>query len=115
MINNILSFLNPTSIGDAVDKVFTSDEERLQARNVLAKMGTELEKVYASHKSIFVAGARPFALWTASINMISLNMAIVWFGHQVPEWYSEASLYAFGVALGGYGILRTAEKIKGKN
>lgn len=109
------------AVGNAFDKIFTSDEERLQAQAVLDKikqkpelLKEEIIKLQAQHKSLFVAGARPFLVWVSGINLAQLGIAVVWFGKPVAEWYADASVTAFLGALGLYGAMRTTEKVTDK-
>ena len=58
------------AIGNIIDSVFTSDEERAQGDLLKQKLAmkpallqAEISKVQAGHRSIFVAGARPFLMW----------------------------------------------------
>lgn len=72
-----------TNIGDQVDKLFTSDEERgeietAQERIKLQRLLAELKEQHmqlqinlqqASHASIFVAGARPAIIWIGALGL----------------------------------------------
>ena len=58
------------AFGNAIDKIFTSDEERLQAQALLVKIKQrpqilqgEINKIEAAHPSIFVSGWRPAIGW----------------------------------------------------
>ena len=117
------------AIGRALDGLFTSDEERLQAQAVLdklrqhpAELQVELNKVEARHRSVFVAGWRPFIGWVSG-----LGLAWAFLGHPVFEW--AAALYAPGIeapaivtdhlmelviAMLGLSGLRSFEKLKGR-
>jgi len=106
------------AIGNAFDKIFTSDEERLEAQVILDKikqkpelLKAEIIKLQTQHKSLFVSGARPFLVWVAGINLSQLGIGVLWFDKIVPEWYADASVTAFLGALGLYGAMRTGEKI----
>jgi hypothetical protein len=108
-------------IGGALDKLFTSDDERLSRAEMMerleqepTKMQAALDKIYAQSSNWFIAAARPFNVWVSGVNMLSLNVAVVWFEKVVPEWYGNASVTAFIGSLGLYGAARTIEKIKGK-
>jgi hypothetical protein len=70
--------------------------------------------INANSKIWFVAAARPFCVWVAGLNIISLNIAM-WFERAIPEWYADMSVTAFLGALGLYGVSRTVEKVKGKS
>ncbi len=109
------------AVGNALDNLFTSDEERLTKKEMMARvqqkpteMQAALDMVYAQSSKWFIAAARPFCVWVAGLNIISLNVAVVWLEKEVPQWYADASVTAFIGALGLYGASRTIEKIKGK-
>lgn len=64
------------AVGDALDNLFTSDEERAQANAVMerlrqqpAALQVELNKIEAAHPSIFVAGWRPAVGWVCAIGL----------------------------------------------
>ena len=64
------------AIGNVVDKLFTSDEERAQGKLLMEKLAqhpselqVELNKVEANHRSIFVAGWRPFIGWVCGTGL----------------------------------------------
>lgn len=112
------------AIGNVLDKVFTSDEERLQAEAVLeklrqhpAELQVELNKIEAGHRSVFVAGWRPFIGWTcgAGLSFVFLvNPVIQWFtGEPGPAMPSDI-MAELVIAMLGLGTLRTVEKLQGK-
>ena len=82
----------------------------------------EINKVEASHKSIFVAGWRPFVGWTCGVALAynfvvrPLGMSIAFYlGADLtdaPELDITELLTVLGGML-GLGALRTGEKIKG--
>ena len=109
------------AIGDAFDKLFTSDEEKMQAQAVLDKirqkpeiLKAEIVKLQAQHKSLFVSAARPFLVWCAGGVYVAIGVALMVFKVDVPEWYADASVTAFLGSLGIYGSMRTTEKIMDK-
>lgn len=62
------------SLGNCVDKVYTTDKERLDARNVLEKLKqeaalsqVELNKIESSNSSLFVSGWRAAIGWILAI------------------------------------------------
>lgn len=112
------------AIGNAVDKIFTNDEERLQAQAMIDKirlqpsiLNLELNKVEAQHRSIFVAGWRPAVGWVC---VIALGFAFI--GNPLLDRYTDGDPVAVPLdmilelvlAMLGMGALRTFEKIKGK-
>ena len=69
----MLSFLTKQAtepieaVGNVLDALFTSDKERLDKKAVLARIAQqpglvqlEINKIEAAHKTVFVAGWRPF-------------------------------------------------------
>jgi len=110
------------AVGNAFDKIFTSDEEKMQAQAVLDKikqkpelLKAEIIKLQAQHKSIFVAGARPFLVWCSGFVYVGLGVAVMVFDKAVPEWYADATISALLGALGLYGSMRTIEKVTDKS
>lgn len=110
------------AIGTAIDKIFTSDEERLtkaesmeRLKQILPELTAALDQLNAKSSFLFVQLARPVCVYISGINFFHLGIAVVWFGKvNIPEWYIEASTYGFLGALGLYGLARTVEKLGGK-
>ena len=118
-----------TAIGDVFDKLFTSDEERQQAAFVLEKLRqqphmvqAEINKVEAQHRSLFVAGWRPFIGWVCGLGFLWSFL-----GHPIFEWIVALrgadvpapaimtdNMMELVLALLGLGGLRTAEKMTGR-
>lgn len=78
-----------TGIGNVLDDLFTSDEERMMAQledkklDVSVSLGQlEINKTEAQHKSVFVAGWRPFIGWVGG-----LSLAWQFIGYPVTSWY----------------------------
>lgn len=57
------------AVGSAIDKVFTSDEERLSKAEVLAKMQSDITIAELQTRSIFLAGWRPFLGWMLAFSI----------------------------------------------
>jgi hypothetical protein len=64
------------ALGTVFDRLFTSDEERLQAQAVLEKLKqhqdelqVELNKIEAASSSVFVAGWRPAIGWVCAASL----------------------------------------------
>jgi len=88
----------------------------------LAKGQLEINKAEASHKSIFVAGWRPFIGWTCGIALAwhfvlqpLIMFLSVLFGFTLPELpaFDMGSLMTVLMGMLGLGGLRTYEKQKG--
>ena len=112
------------AIGNAFDKIFTSDEERSQAQAVLEKLKqhpgelqVELNKLEAGHRSILVAAWRPFIGWVCGLAMFNyflINPWLQWItGNPGPD-LSPKFLFELVIAMLGMSGLRTFEKIKGR-
>ena len=63
------------AVGNALDNLFTSDEERANAAAVMEKLRqkphilqAEISKLEASHRSSFVAGWRPALGWVSALS-----------------------------------------------
>lgn len=112
------------AIGNVFDKLFTSDEERAQAEAVLAKMAqephllqAEINKIEASHRSVFVAGWRPLLGWVCGVGLgfaYIANPVIQWLTGEAGPVLPMDYMAELVMALLGLGGLRTVEKIKGK-
>jgi len=111
------------AIGNVVDKLFTSDEERLDKHILLERLRqqpalaqVELNKIEAQHKSIFVAGWRPAIGWICAcglffhfiinpvIQQLTGNVGII--------LNSYKDLVELVIAMLGLAGLRTYEKYK---
>ena len=112
------------AVGNVLDDLFTSDEEeltleiakqRLSQKPALAQ--SEINKVQAQHRSVFVAGARPFLMWVCGVGFLFafvINPILQWLIPEqgTPELPLDVMLE---LTLGMLGLagLRTIEKIKG--
>lgn len=129
------------AIGDTVDKLFTSDEERLAAKVELQKaelafnlrqvelqqqqnLGQiDLNKVEAANANIFVSGWRPFIGWVCGaalaygfiIEPMLRFLVKVLFGYdgEFPIIHLD-ELNSILLGMLGLGTLRTIEKVQGK-
>jgi hypothetical protein len=114
------------AIGNIIDNVFTSDEERAQGELLKQKlamqpsmMQAEIMKVQANHRSTFVAGARPFLMWVCGLGFLFafvINPILQWIAPQLgaPELPLDAML-ELTLAMLGLAGLRTVEKLNGKS
>jgi hypothetical protein len=116
-------------IGNVFDKLFTSDAERAQAEAVLTKLRqepailqAEINKIEAAHRSLFVAGWRPFIGWVCGFGFLWAFL-----GQPLFEWIVRLSgsdvpapviltdnMMELVIALLGLGALRTYEKTVGR-
>ncbi len=117
------------AIGTIVDGLFTSDEERLDREAVLARLAqrpaliqAEINRIEAQHRSVFVAGWRPFIGWVCGA-----GLAWAFLGHAIFEWAAALwwpgvvapnivtdHLFELVLSMLGLGGLRTFEKLRGR-
>ena len=123
-----------TAIGNVLDGLFTSDDEKLTHEEVKLRLlqapnlaQVELNKVEASHRSVFVAGWRPAIGWVCAASLfffyvpqyviatfvwIKIMMGNGWV--MVPYPVDAKGVLELVLALLGMGALRTVEKGMGK-
>ena len=115
------------AVGNALDKLFTSDDEKLTKQEILertrqnpAMWQIELNKVEAGHRTIFVAGWRPFIGWVCGfafayhfIFQPFLTFILSALGVQLSApTFDMDSLSAVLMGMLGLGGLRSFEKSK---
>ncbi|HWV15511.1 MAG TPA: 3TM-type holin [Cellvibrio sp.] len=124
------------AIGDSVDNLFTSDEERLEKQNELLKSTreydyqehklvaeqnkaqTEVNKTEAQNSSLFVAGWRPAIGWVGAIALFyqfiayPLMLWIPW-GRPPPAPLDYTMLYTLITGMLGIAGLRSYDKSVG--
>lgn len=140
IISNLLGSGNVVkSVGDTLDNLFTSDEERQEAENELTKAQrrfdhladklvaqqniaqTEVNKVEAASSSLFQAGWRPAIGWIGVLALayqFVIYPMLLWLIAFVPEIKTPPALEAnmmFTIITGMLGIagMRSLDKIKG--
>ena len=118
-----------SAVGTALDALVTSDEERLAAEAVMEKLRqrpallqAEINKLEAQHRTVFVAGWRPFIGWVCGCalawNFLGHPMVLwavsIWAPDVTPPPAVEmATLSTLVMSLLGLGGLRTFEKTNG--
>jgi len=112
------------AVGNVVDALFTSDEERLDKELIKLRLlqkpslvQAEINKVQAQHRSRFVAGARPFLMWVCGLGFLFafvINPLLQWLAPDAgsPVLPLEAMM-ELTLAMLGLAGLRTVEKVKG--
>ena len=120
------------AVGNALDQLFTSDEERAAAAIVMEKLRqqphilqAEITKVEAAHPSVFVAGWRPAIGWVCVLSLAAYYpprfiVATVLWTHQVwttgvwapPPEVGITDILGLVATLLGMAGLRTVEKAK---
>lgn len=118
-------------VANIIDQFVETDDEKATAELIKARMmmkpslaQIELNKIEASHRSIFVAGWRPFIGWVCGFALVwhfILFDMLTWvtinfFPHvtELPDLTGTETLVTVLMSLLGLGALRTVEKIKGK-
>ena len=131
MIELLKAAVSPISaLGNVLDGLFTSEDERLSRAEIMAKIAqkpalaqTEINKIEAQHRSLFVSGWRPFIGWVCGVNLAYLVCVRDWITWGFTVFKVELPIPpAIGVdmtvelviALLGLGSLRTVEKLKGR-
>ncbi len=117
------------AVGKVLDLLFTSDKERLDKITVLARLTEqayavqgEIGKIEASHRSLFVAGWRPFVGWICGAALAYSYILRDVMASFILSPESVAALPTLNMselstllyALLGLGGLRTFEKLKGR-
>lgn len=113
------------AVGNVIDALVTSDEERAHAELLKQKLAmkpalvqAEITKVQAAHRSSFVAGARPFLMWICGLGFAMaflVNPILQWLMPEIgaPELPLEAMM-ELTLAMLGLAGLRTVEKLQGR-
>ncbi len=119
-----------SAVGNVFDRLFTSDEEKAQAAAVMEKirqqpqiLQAEINRIEAAHRSVFVAGWRPFIGWVCGVGFLWAFLL-----HPLFEWLVVLqglditaplivtdNMMELVLALLGLGALRSAEKISGRS
>lgn len=113
-----------------IDELHTSREEKDAARIVMERLRQEPGKlqaavnaIQAQHRTMFVAGARPFIIWVCGwtlayiwiIRILLSDMIVTFGGDPLPVLDVGAAdvILLLGPIL-GLGTLRTGEKLAGR-
>ena len=86
----------------------------------LIELQGEINKIEAQHRTIFVAGWRPFIGWVCGValayNFVLIDM-LIWFTgpKQVPPAHQMEHLMTVLIGMLGLGGMRTFEKFKDKS
>lgn len=117
------------AIGNVLDKLFTSDEERETlaiAKERLyqnaAIVQAEINKIEAQHRSIFVAGWRPFIGWVCGFALLWHFIGFDFMSYIAtlnnlplpPKLNGTEDLITIVISLLGLGVYRTMEKLGGR-
>ena len=111
-------------VADVVDKFVETPDEKAAFKTVMAKLAqepglaqVELNKIGAAHRSIFVAGWRPFIGWVCGVGLafsFLVNPLLQWVtGSAGPELPLNIMMELV-IGMLGLAGLRTAEKMTGR-
>ncbi|MBD1582786.1 3TM-type holin [Pseudoalteromonas sp. S16_S37] len=112
------------AVGELMDELFTSDEEVLTLETVKQRIAqkpqlaqAKINQVQAAHRSIFVAGARPFLMWVCGLGFLFafvVNPVLQWLWPDLgaPELPLNVMM-ELTLAMLGLAGLRTVEKMNG--
>lgn len=111
------------AIGNVIGAVFDGKNEKLSHEEVMTalrqnpqKWQTEITKMEAQHRSVFVAGWRPFIGWVCGVGLANTFLVNPWLqwatGRAGPALPNDV-LLELVLGLLGLGILRTVEKVSG--
>jgi len=113
-----------TAVGNVLDALFTSDEEKLDRQIIMQRLAmqpnlaqTEINKIEAGHRSLFVAGWRPAIGWICAIGLgmtFLVNPILQWATGEVGPELPLDVIMELVLGMLGLGALRTFEKMKGK-
>ena len=116
-------------VGHILDDLFTSDEEKLDRQVALQRLQqnastiqTQINQIEASHRSLFVAGWRPFIGWICGVGLLWSYLLLPILQWVVAIWRPDVALPQLPqqtldqltLAMLGLGGLRTVEKLKGR-
>lgn len=121
---SILRSSSLTTLSDFLNKVLPSEKDRIHMMSLLEKikqhpeeLQSALNKIEAGHRSLFVAGWRPFIGWVCGFGMANtfiINPWLQWlFSIEGPKLPLDVMIELV-IAMLGLGTLRTFEKFKDK-
>ena len=132
MIQTLIPQIAPI-LGNVLDRFFPDKEKAAEAQRAIESAllenaaqinlaQIEVNKAEAQHRTIFVAGWRPFIGWVCGValawHFVGVPVTIffiAWAGAEVPELpaFDMNSLMTVLMGMLGLGGLRTFEKMKG--
>lgn len=111
------------AIGNVIGKVYEGKNEKLSHEEVMAAIAqnpqmwqAEIQKLEAQHRSIFVAGWRPFIGWVCGTGLgfvFVFNPIIQWWTGQAGPVMPTEAMMTLVVSLLGLAGYRTVEKVSG--
>ncbi|MEC9346482.1 MAG: 3TM-type holin [Pseudomonadota bacterium] len=117
-------------IAGIIDRFVETDDEKRAAEIVKAKLmlqpslvQAEVNRIEATHRTVFVAGWRPFIGWVCGVALLYnfvLRDLIAWvilntgLTASIPPDLAMDELITILLGMLGLGALRTAEKVTGR-
>ena len=118
-------------VANIVDKFVETEEERKAAELLKAKLmmrpslaQAEINKIEAAHRSVFVAGWRPFIGWVCGVALawhfilfdVAVWVTVNFFPRvtEIPKLTGTETLATVLLSLLGLGAFRTVEKLQGR-
>lgn len=128
----LLSSLVP-AVSNVLDKVVEDKDQKAKLAHEIATLAekqaheaamaqVEVNKAEAQHRSIFVAGWRPFIGWTCGVALAYhfvlaplIIFGVAWYGAEIPKIpaFDMDSLMTVLLGMLGLGGMRSFEKAKG--
>lgn len=119
-----------SAIGKIIDNVYTSDDEKLDKHLLMqrllqepAMVQAEVNKIEAQHRTVFVAGWRPFIGWVCGTalaysfivrDLIAWGIRIAGSDVEPPPELAMEHLITVLMGILGLGTMRTVEKLGGR-
>ena len=114
------------AVGSVLDSLFTSKEEELNLEIVKERLAqkpamiqAEISKVQAGHRSMFVAGARPFLMWVCGVGFAYAFLVAPTLEFFLPDTdkinIPTDIMLELTLAMLGLSSLRTVEKLANKS
>ena len=114
------------AVGSVLDSLFTSKEEQLNLEIVKERLAqkpamiqAEINKVQAAHRSMFVAGARPFLMWVCGVGFAYAFLIAPTLEFFLPNTdkieIPTDIMLELTLAMLGLSSLRTVEKLANKS
>jgi len=110
-------------VAGVIDQFVETKEERKAADQLLMKIQqepdkwqAEINKIQATHRTLFVAGARPFIMWICGVGLafeFIINPILTWVTGDIGPQINTGALMDLVLAMLGLGAMRTYEKTKG--
>jgi len=111
-------------VAGAIDRFVETEQEKraaelllLKAKQDPAKWQAEITKAQVVHRSIFVAGARPFLMWICGLGLafaFLINPLLQWLTGETGPELPTGVMMELVVAMLGLSGLRTVEKLSGR-